>query len=58
MTHAFGVSQVLVGPSAQVETSASGSLPAASSRRGKYRSKAASAVSLPLPPSPRETPFP
>ncbi|XP_036924484.1 anaphase-promoting complex subunit 15 isoform X1 [Sturnira hondurensis] len=34
MTHAFGVSQVLVGSSAQAERSASGSLPAASSWRG------------------------
>lgn len=58
MTHAFGVSRVLVGPSAQAEGSASGSLPAAASRRGKYRSKVAPAVFSPLLPSPRETAAP
>ncbi|XP_054432193.1 anaphase-promoting complex subunit 15 isoform X1 [Pteronotus mesoamericanus] len=34
MTHAFGLPWFLVGPSAQGERSASGSLPAAASRRG------------------------
>lgn len=58
MAHAFGVSQVLVGSSAEAEGSASGSLPAAASRRGKYRSQTAPAVSLPLPPFLRETPSP
>ena len=37
-THAFGVSLVLAGSSGQAEISASGSSPAAASRRGKYRS--------------------
>lgn len=42
------MSRVLAGSSALAKRSASGLPPAAASRRGKYRRKAAAAVSLPL----------